>query len=299
MLVQTIQSDFIEGTNDIIQTMKKLLDFPIQPCKRIYIQDTFGENKPQEITQSIKQSERTGYLNGSTFPIRKSTRVDKKNKSINKKPQVKDKRTDKEKEQDRKVKMYTDHIISNQKLNGLKVNLYGNTRFLKFVVGKGNNSLLARVALKTRWWWSETKKNGDNSCTLKHNKNLNKNPFNFIWTQWKMNKVVNNLPKHCEESELKASELKDDTTKHSDTDEMVSTTQSINDAMATPKSSRIKRLNSDSASRKINTPETISRSDSKYKLASKTENIDVMEPVDTESTVICNHVEGHVHLSNK
>jgi hypothetical protein len=65
--------------------------------------------------------------------------------------------------------MYFDHIIANQKLNGMEVNPYGNTRFLKFAIGKGNNSIFARVALKTRWWWAEVRKNGFN--------------FNFIWTQ--------------------------------------------------------------------------------------------------------------------
>lgn len=45
MLVQTIQSEFDEGTEDIIKTLKKLLNFPIQPLKRAYMQECFGCEK--------------------------------------------------------------------------------------------------------------------------------------------------------------------------------------------------------------------------------------------------------------
>jgi len=282
MLVQTIQSNFDEGTEDIIKTIKKLLDYPIQPCKRSYIQEIFGPVKV-DVTPVLRPIKKKGFLNGSTLPSRKFAKTDKKNKSISKKQLFKDKRTDKEKEQDRKMKMYQDHIIMNQKLNGLDVNPYGNTRFLKFVIGKGNNSILARVALKTRWWWSEIQKGQENSSNYKSGKNIrNKANFNFIWTQWKSNKVVNQLPKHTEEKESKINDLKDDTTKNSDTDDMVSTTQSFSETMVTPKSNRLKRLNSDSATRKMNTPDSVTRSDSKIK---KEINED-KEPLDTEGTII-------------
>jgi len=282
MLVQTIQSNFDEGTEDIIKTIKKLLDYPIQPCKRSYIQEIFGPVKV-DVTPVLRPIKKKGFLNGSTLPSRKFAKTDKKNKSISKKQLFKDKRTDKEKEQDRKMKMYQDHIIMNQKLNGLDVNPYGNTRFLKFVIGKGNNSILARVALKTRWWWSEIQKGQENSSNYKSGKNIkNKANFNFIWTQWKSNKVVNQLPKHTEEKESKINDLKDDTTKNSDTDDMISTTQSFSETMVTPKSNRLKRLNSDSATRKMNTPDSVTRSDSKIK---KEINED-KEPLDTEGTII-------------
>lgn len=41
MLAQTIQCDFDEGTEDIINTIEKLLEFSIQPLKRAYMQSLF------------------------------------------------------------------------------------------------------------------------------------------------------------------------------------------------------------------------------------------------------------------
>jgi hypothetical protein len=274
MLVQTIQSDFSEGTEDILRTMKKLLDFPIQPLKRIYMQECFLEKAKEQPKPAVKK-----FHPKSSIPKKINFRGDHRSKSIQKKLGHKE---NKNKEEDRKIKMYFDHIIANQKLNGMEVNPYGNTRFLKFVIGKGNNSILARVALKTRWWWAEVKKNGFN--------------FNFIWTQWKSNKVVNHLPIH-EEENGKSNDLKDDTTKNSDTED-ISSSQSFKDTIATPTPAKLKRINSDSASRKLNTPESLSRSEKKSSLANNLSKAD-QDPMDTENTIICNHVEGHAHLSNK
>ena len=41
MLAQTIQCGFDEGTEDIINTIEKLLKFSIQPLKRAYMQSLF------------------------------------------------------------------------------------------------------------------------------------------------------------------------------------------------------------------------------------------------------------------
>ena len=51
MLVQTIQSEFDEGTHDIMQTIKTILEFPIQPLKRTQMQETFGPEK-QEVSSA-------------------------------------------------------------------------------------------------------------------------------------------------------------------------------------------------------------------------------------------------------
>ena len=65
----------------------------------------------------------------------------------------------------------------------------------------------------------------------------------------------------------------------------------------TPKSSKLKRLNSDSAPNKWQySPEPVSKSD--LKMNKYQPKVD-LDPMETESTIICNHVEGHVHLSNK
>ena len=191
---------------------------------------------------------------------------------------------DKDKDIDKKYKMYIDHIIYYQKLNGMSINPYGNTRFLKFVIGKGNNALLSRIALKTRWWWAETKMKEFN--------------FNFIWTQWKSNKVVNHLPKHnCDNKELKIG-IKEDVVKYSDSDDVGSLNQSTNDTLPTPSSSKIIKISSDINERKIlSTPEL--KNQNKMKENGRSTESTIVEPMDTENTIIWNHVEGHVQLSNK
>ena len=47
----------------------------------------------------------------------------------------------------------------------------------KYYVGKGNNSILVRNCLKSRFWWSM----GDFEDW---------DEYNFIWSQWKANKIV-------------------------------------------------------------------------------------------------------------
>jgi hypothetical protein len=47
----------------------------------------------------------------------------------------------------------------------------------KYYVGHGNNSQIVRACLKTRFWWQL----GDFEDW---------NSFNFIWTQWKSNKIL-------------------------------------------------------------------------------------------------------------
>ena len=150
-----------------------------------------------------------------------------------------------------KIKAYFDHVIANQKLNGMEINPYGNTRFLKFVIGKGNNSILSRIALKTRWWWSEVKRTNFD--------------FNFIWTQWKSRKIITHLPKANDAAkEMKLSDLKDDITKYnSDTDDITSTNQSTNETNTTPSSRKMSRINSDSLTCKHDTPDSQSRSGKK------------------------------------
>ena len=183
-----------------------------------------------------------------------------------------------------KYKMYLDHIIFYQKLNGMEVNPYGNARFLKFVIGKGNNSLLARIALKTRWWWAEIKMKDFN--------------FNFIWTQWKSNKVTNHLPKYNSESkEFKTVNIRDDTTKNSDTDDAGSLNQSTSETIITT-SAKVMKVSPDNIETKLlGTPEP--RVQNKKKDKVKNSDSPIIEPMETESSIIWNHVEGHVQLSNK
>lgn len=53
----------------------------------------------------------------------------------------------------------------------------------KCYVGRGNNSILVRMAFKQRWWWNLVyKEEWEN--------------YNFAWTQWKSNKMISTLKKH-------------------------------------------------------------------------------------------------------
>jgi hypothetical protein len=47
----------------------------------------------------------------------------------------------------------------------------------KYYIGRGNNSILVRAALKQRFWWSM----GDFEEW---------DDYNFMWTQWKSNKIL-------------------------------------------------------------------------------------------------------------
>jgi hypothetical protein len=53
----------------------------------------------------------------------------------------------------------------------------------KYYIGRGNNSILVRAALKQRFWWSM----GDFETWEE---------YNFMWTQWKSNKIVEGLKKN-------------------------------------------------------------------------------------------------------
>jgi len=60
----------------------------------------------------------------------------------------------------------------------------------KYYIGRGNNSGIVRTALKSRFWWSM----GDYDDW---------ESYNFIWTQWKSNKILNSVKnfKEVEEKE--------------------------------------------------------------------------------------------------
>ena len=64
----------------------------------------------------------------------------------------------------------------------------------KYYIGKGNNSMLVRAALKTRFWWSM----GVDFDEWEE--------YNFIWTQWKSNKILACIKGHQEPHGLKSEE---------------------------------------------------------------------------------------------
>ena len=73
--------------------------------------------------------------------------------------------------------LYTAINRSND-LNVERGSIYHNYRFY---VGRGNNFLLVRSVIKQRWWWS-----------LYDQEDFEE--VNFMWTQWRKNKLLAALP---------------------------------------------------------------------------------------------------------
>lgn len=87
---------------------------------------------------------------------------------------------DKERYLDLKEKHYREFLIKTLRSNGVEKIQFPTATFApyKYHIGRGNNSGIVRTALKSRFWWSmgEYDDWGD---------------YNFVWTQWKSNKVLN------------------------------------------------------------------------------------------------------------
>ena len=84
-----------------------------------------------------------------------------------------------------KEKAYRHFLASFSRTNGLSVPLLAPpalNRAYRYVIGKGNNSILIRMAFKQRWWWT----NGDWE------------DFNFAWTQWRSRRVIAAAPRNSE-----------------------------------------------------------------------------------------------------
>lgn len=60
----------------------------------------------------------------------------------------------------------------------------------KYYIGRGNNSILVRAAMKTRFWWQL----GDYD---------NWDEYHFMWTQWKSNRIIESLKTHKDLQEAK------------------------------------------------------------------------------------------------
>jgi len=86
---------------------------------------------------------------------------------------------DKERYLDLKEKYYREFLIKILKSNGVEKIQFPHSTFTpyKYYIGRGNNSGIVRTALKSRFWWSM----GDYDDW---------EDYNFIWTQWKSNKIL-------------------------------------------------------------------------------------------------------------
>jgi hypothetical protein len=85
---------------------------------------------------------------------------------------------DKDKYLELKEKYYKEFLLKiNQSNNAIIPFPKASFTPYKYYIGRGNNSILVRNCLKSRFWWSM----GDFEEW---------DEYNFIWTQWKANKIV-------------------------------------------------------------------------------------------------------------
>lgn len=112
-----------------------------------------------------------------------------------------------------KEKAYRDFIVSIQLANGLPSKPFGDQKNLRYFIGKGNNSMLIRMAMKQRWWWTMSDK---------------EKSYNFIWTQAKQKKAFEKLAKRELEaaSPAKGETNNDGTSFDSSEDTTITTPQS-------------------------------------------------------------------------
>jgi hypothetical protein len=96
---------------------------------------------------------------------------------------------DKDKYYELKEKYYKEFLLKINQTNGITIS-FPKSSFTpyKYYIGRGNNSMLVRACLKTRFWWSM----GDFDEWV---------DYNFIWTQWKSNKVISKIKTHKEMAE--------------------------------------------------------------------------------------------------
>jgi len=277
MIVQTIKTSFDVGTKDLIDTIKKLIEYPVQPIKSTSIRALF----PDKVEDSpiLKNTKRTpGYL--------KTRKLIPQNTSSGnahgyKKPFLKALKRDPEDIFVQKLRLYREYVSKQQKMNGLDINPYGNWRVLKYSIGFGNNSLLLQHALSSRWWWCKTK--------------IKEGNYNFLWTQHKSKKFITSLKKHTEvyvieqEAVIKTPEL----TKNNDNDLDTSrANESSEETATTPSSSKHPKwgLAQDKVNKKLSSEVSLNkRKQAKIK----------KPPVQCDSVYLSNHLEGHYHLSNK
>ena len=182
----------------------------------------------------------------------------------------------------------------------------------KYYIGKGNNHMLIRALMKTRWWWAQTD---------------SKNPkeINFQWTQWRNKKFIESLPpmetpwseegKRTDDTNLKTKqasseegavstisenkEIVDDAVKDEKNVEQSSSSGHPMSLVAesfkrlfTRRELEVMNQNSEAFKNGLNPKE--------YKeLCKQKSGPKFAEVVDPSSKRICNHIEDNFHLANK
>ena len=188
----------------------------------------------------------------------------------------------------------------------------------KFFIGKGNNGLLIRTLLKTRWWWTPTDspegedvnfvwtalRNNDVIEALKTKRkplelnsqdgntvdNLMTTPYSYesSFCQTDSENETSNLKTSTERSQLKQVSSKRPIEKESNTDltnsfNKLHTKTELNELKSFMSNIKRKFLNADSAGKLL-------------KWSRKSPNASVLDPTKVK---ICNRMESNYHLSNK
>jgi hypothetical protein len=112
-----------------------------------------------------------------------------------------------------KEKYYREFLAKINKTNNISA-VFPTTTFTpyKYYIGRGNNSILVRAALKTRFWWSmgDFEEWGD---------------YQFLWTQWKSNKILDQIKPYKEIAQNEKDKNKNDDNKSKNGDSSLLSTK--------------------------------------------------------------------------
>jgi len=209
---------------------------------------------------------------------------------------------DKEKFLDLKERYYREFLNKINKSNSIETKFPTSTfPPYKYYVGRGNNSILVRACLKTRFWWSmgDLDDWGD---------------YNFLWTQWKSNKILDCIKPFKEKQEIEKQKEKQREGGDKANDSLLSTqptdkesSSSVENLITTPK-----RSNKTALSALKKTASSINSSGNKHGSATNfrvgglrrfgkdgDKDEDKEENPTSHSLIISNHQENNFHLSNK
>lgn len=208
---------------------------------------------------------------------------------------------DKDKFLELKEKYYREFLIKINKSNGAQTN-FPSASFApyKYYIGKGNNSILVRAALKTRFWWSM----GDFEEW---------NDYQFLWTQWKSNKILDKI-KPFKDSLPGTNKFKDEFRSKAGDSSLLSTkftdqesNSSQDNLIMTPKRQKHSNTLSAQKRKELSVPSSASKPNTSNASVLRSggfnrklpEEEKKVENVTCHHVITCNHQENNFHLSNK